>query len=765
MKKVKKMIPFILVAVLLLSLAIPVSAFAEQEDSYEMTDDTELPIDSIEDGVKNSKDNTGQSPLDVPDFSNSTEFENNLNDVSKIQVIGQEDMITNIENSFEPETNLLLSESNLPTAKANVPSPVAVGDEITSGDYTYIVNEDGTASIVRYSGTDENLVIPSTLDEYTVTGIGFSSFASKNTITSVIVPDSVIDIGETAFYNCDNLTSVTFLSTNIRSMGNRIFSNCDNLTSVILPGNLQSIPHQMFYYCEKLESITIPESVTKIEYEAFAGCLNLSSLILPQNISSIGESAFSHCANLESVVIPNGVTVISNNTFLGCTDLTSISIPQSVKNIFPKAFYNCNNLTTVYYDGTPEEWNEITISSENDILKNVDVIYTKVSNISIAPRTATIKTGEDLTITATITPDTAINKNIEWTSDKPDIAAVDDGVVTGIKPGTAVITATTVDGNYSATCSITVECSHKNTTYHAAEASTCVKHGHTEYTICDDCKTILSGENVELPLAEHTWDEWQTVIPATCTEDGSEKRICSVCNEEETRTVSAVGHEYSDEWTVDIPATCTVAGSKSHHCAACGAKKDITVIPAVGHSFGDWELVSSPNCTNEGSEKRICAICQFTETRSVDPTGHTWESSYTIDKEATCTEDGSQSIHCSKCDVVKDSVVIPATGHQFGEWKTVSDTTEVRTCATCGYTESRKKQTEQQSGEGTSNGENQDGFNQTGSEKTDDLQNSGNNDNVPKTGDSAAPLWIWYLLAAGAVIMIAVLVWRQRKTA
>ena len=373
MKKVKKMIPFILVAVLLLSLAIPVSAFAEQEDSYEMTDDTELPIDSIEDGVKNSKDNTGQSPLDVPDFSNSTEFENNLNDVSKIQVIGQEDMITNIENSFEPETNLLLSESNLPTAKANVPSPVAVGDEITSGDYTYIVNEDGTASIVRYSGTDENLVIPSTLDEYTVTGIGFSSFASKNTITSVIVPDSVIDIGETAFYNCDNLTSVTFLSTNIRSMGNRIFSNCDNLTSVILPGNLQSIPHQMFYYCKKLESITIPESVTKIEYEAFAGCLNLSSLILPQNISSIGESAFSHCANLESVVIPNGVTVISNNTFLGCTDLTSISIPQSVKNIFPKAFYNCNNLTTVYYDGTPEEWNEITISSENDILKNVDI--------------------------------------------------------------------------------------------------------------------------------------------------------------------------------------------------------------------------------------------------------------------------------------------------------------------------------------------------------------------------------------------------------
>lgn len=114
---------------------------------------------------------------------------------------------------------------------------------------------------------------------------------------------------------------------------------------------------------------------------------------------------------------------------------------------------------------------------------------------------------------------------------------------------------------------------------------------------------------------------------ATCTEDGSRHRVCSVCNEEETE-----------------------------------------IIPAA-HQFGAWESITAPTCTEKGSEQRICSICKEVETRNIDATGHSWETEFTIDKEPTATEDGSKSIHCKNCDAVKDVTIIPAG-------TTVTDPTE-----------------------------------------------------------------------------------------
>lgn len=74
---------------------------------------------------------------------------------------------------------------------------------------------------------------------------------------------------------------------------------------------------------------------------------------------------------------------------------------------------------------------------------------------------------------------------------------------------------------------------------------------------------------------------------------------------------------------------------------------------------------------------------------------HEWEDDYTVDKEPTCTEEGSKSIHCKGCDEVKDVRPIPAKGHTFGEWETVTSPTctdsgsEKRVCSVCGFTETR----------------------------------------------------------------------------
>ena len=88
------------------------------------------------------------------------------------------------------------------------------------------------------------------------------------------------------------------------------------------------------------------------------------------------------------------------------------------------------------------------------------------------------------------------------------------------------------------------------------------------------------------------------------------------------------------------------------------------------------------------------SVCQFSETRDVEATGHSWESDYTIDKEPTCIETGSKSIHCSQCDAVKDSQVISALGHRYGEWIIDQEATctengnKHHTCTVCNHKES-----------------------------------------------------------------------------
>ena len=79
-----------------------------------------------------------------------------------------------------------------------------------------------------------------------------------------------------------------------------------------------------------------------------------------------------------------------------------------------------------------------------------------VSAVAVSPTTATVKVGESVTLSATITPDDATDKTITWSSSDEKVATVDAGKVTGVTEGTATITATTKDGNKTATCAVTV---------------------------------------------------------------------------------------------------------------------------------------------------------------------------------------------------------------------------------------------------------------------------------------------------------------------
>ena len=281
-------------------------------------------------------------------------------------------------------------------------APISVS-AATSGDYEYEILDDGTAEITEYSGSATELEIPDTLGGYTVTSIGEYAFSWSENLTSVTIPDSIINIslgafgycvsltsitipdsvtviGEWAFECCENLANVT-IGNNVTSIGEGAFSSCTSLTSVIIPDSVINLGVGVFSSCTSLESIKIPESVTKIEgaigaenlknievdekntaYSSLDGNLYNkkqteliqyaagkadTSFAIPDTVTSIGYCAFEHCNSLISITIPDSVTSIGYNAFSGCENLTSITIPYGVTSIEPGTFNTCSSLTEI----------------------------------------------------------------------------------------------------------------------------------------------------------------------------------------------------------------------------------------------------------------------------------------------------------------------------------------------------------------------------------------------------------------------------------
>ena len=203
-----------------------------------------------------------------------------------------------------------------------------------------------------------------------VTSIGEYAFYDCSGLTSITIPDSVTSIGKYAFYYCSGLTRIT-IPDGVTSIGVSAFYGCTKLTSITIPDGVTSIGGSAFWDCYGLTSITIPDSVTSIGGSAFYGCTKLTSITIPDSVTSIGYRAFFRCTGLTRITIGSGVTSIGERAFYGCTGLTSITIPDSVTSIGYLAFSNCDSLEKIYYAGTPEQWEAISVGENNDSLPNI----------------------------------------------------------------------------------------------------------------------------------------------------------------------------------------------------------------------------------------------------------------------------------------------------------------------------------------------------------------------------------------------------------
>ena len=162
----------------------------------------------------------------------------------------------------------------------------------------------------------------------------------------------------------------------------------DTIVSVVIPDSVTSIGAYAFRACTSLSSVSIPDSVTSIGRNAFCVCTSLESLVIPDSVTSIGDYAFNTCTSLVSAVFGSSMTTTGVGTFDSCTSLACVFIPDSIITIESSAFGDCTSLTDVYYGGSGDDWANISIAGDgNTCLTSATIHYDSVASdmpVSIA---------------------------------------------------------------------------------------------------------------------------------------------------------------------------------------------------------------------------------------------------------------------------------------------------------------------------------------------------------------------------------------------
>ena len=256
------------------------------------------------------------------------------------------------------------------------------GDSVFFDDTAnFTINEEGC--ITKYTGSQRVVMIPDTIGDITVTGIGENVFKNNARMVTVSIPDTVTYIGSSAFQGCTNLVGVS-IPDGVEVVNSYCFENCTSLRDVTIGENVIKIEYNAFQNCNSLDNIEIPNGVTEIGRWAFGNCEKLTEVKLSKHLKKMGECAFANCNKITQIEIPKslekcsynssindkgkdsyfsgpfynckelrsvtfetGTTRVAENLFRKCYGIEEIEIPDTVTSIDSYAFENCKNLKDV----------------------------------------------------------------------------------------------------------------------------------------------------------------------------------------------------------------------------------------------------------------------------------------------------------------------------------------------------------------------------------------------------------------------------------
>ena len=400
-----------------------------------------------------------------------------------------------------------------------------------SPEFEYQILENGI-EITNYNGSAENLEIPSTIDGYTVTSIDYYAFYGCESLKSVTIPESVITIGECAFLDCNNLTEIK-VDTNNKNYSSQDGVLFDKNKTILIkyptgnirktyeiPNNVTSIGDLAFYNCFNLTSIKIPSSVTSIGYEAFENCDGLTSVVIPNGVTSIDYYAFYSCNSLKSVTIPESVTSIYEYAFRDCDSLTEINVDANNKNYSSQegVLFDKNKTELIQYPvGNAEKSYDIPAS----VTIIGDYAFDGCCLTSVTIPESVIRIGDAaFSVCDNLTDIYILNKDCNIVSSSEDYY-------------TTIPTETTIHGYAGSTAQeyankygnkfVALE-EHPGMAQVPAKAATCTEDGNIEYYHCPDCNKNFKDKD---------GNEEVTDIVVKATGHKYENGVCTVCGEKE----------------------------------------------------------------------------------------------------------------------------------------------------------------------------------------------------------------------------------------
>lgn len=207
-------------------------------------------------------------------------------------------------------------------------------------NYVYRILSEGTVQILKYTGEESTVNIPSSIAGKDVESIGYGAFEENNRIQSVTIPDKVTELQYGAFMSCENLQTVTLAEgSKLESIEKMAFRYCQSLTDINLPDSVRKIDANAFFNCANLSDINLGTELRKIGANAFYNS-GVSEINLPDSLTELGESAFASCEGLEKVTIGSGLEGIPNGTFSGCKNISVVDFPANITYIGSSALSN-----------------------------------------------------------------------------------------------------------------------------------------------------------------------------------------------------------------------------------------------------------------------------------------------------------------------------------------------------------------------------------------------------------------------------------------
>lgn len=325
-------------------------------------------------------------------------------------------------------------------------------------------------------------------------------------LTKVVLPSSLEEIGDMAFMSCNKLIDIN-LPNGIKKIGKDCFDGCESLVSITLPEELGFLEFRLFFDCRSLSKIVIPENVKDAnslggQFEnctfltdvilnnknlninranTFQGCTALKNVIMPENQKKIESNCYKGCTAIENIDFIDDIESIASNAFDGCLNLKSISFGQNFKTFGDNAFNNCFDIISVNCrNKSPQPFNNSVFANTvfdkatlivpwgcvdlykncegwknfKNIIEDPDVIDPRAISFANGNQIELVE-GTTMKVDAEITPENASYFRVEW--DAPQELGLNDISVNGNMPSCSI--TPTKAGTYV----LTVKCLSEKT--------------------------------------------------------------------------------------------------------------------------------------------------------------------------------------------------------------------------------------------------------------------------------------------------------------